>query len=147
MKGSEMMFEKIMVAIDGSAHSMKAVDASIELAKKGNGQVDIIYVTPVLAHYMRDSAQMIVALGKKLTEEANSIMEEATNKFKDSGVEYITTIKTGDAADVIIREAEEKGTQVIVMGSRGLGAISRFVIGSVSTKVLTHAPCSVFIIR
>lgn len=142
-----MMFEKIMVAIDGSAHSMKAVDASIELAKKGNGQVDIIYVTPVLAHYMRDSAQMIVALGKKLTEEANSIMEEATNKFKDSGVEYITTIKTGDAADVIIREAEEKGTQVIVMGSRGLGAISRFVIGSVSTKVLTHAPCSVFIIR
>ncbi|MCR6546841.1 universal stress protein [Dehalobacterium formicoaceticum] len=141
------MFEKIMVAIDGSAHSMKAVDASIELAKKGNGQVDIIYVTPVLAHYMRDSAQMIVALGKKLTEEANSIMEEATNKFKDSGVEYITTIKTGDAADVIIREAEEKGTQVIVMGSRGLGAISRFVIGSVSTKVLTHAPCSVFIIR
>jgi nucleotide-binding universal stress UspA family protein len=141
------MFEKIMVAIDGSAHSLKAVETTIAMAKKANSKVEIIYVKPVLTHYMRDSAQMITALEKRITEEANKIMEEALAKFKDTGIEYNTSIKKGDAADVIIREAEEKGIELIVIGSRGLVAISRFVLGSVSSKVLTHAPCSVLIIR
>ncbi|MCR6546842.1 universal stress protein [Dehalobacterium formicoaceticum] len=141
------MFKKIMVAIDGSEHSIKAIDASIELAKKENSQVEVIYVVPILTRYTRDYAQMMPKLESNLREDAQKIMNEATERFKDTGIEYTTSIKTGDAADEIIREAEQRGTEVIVMGSRGLGAISRFFLGSVSNKVLTHAPCSVLIIR
>lgn len=141
------MFKKILLAIDGSEHSMKAADSAIKLAKIDDAQVEILYVCHALNHYMRDSAELIASLEKKLMEEAEEIMAKADEKFKDTGIPYTTKIITGDAADVICDEAEQSGIGVIVMGSRGLGGISRFVLGSVSSKVLTHAHCSVLIVR
>ncbi|MGI6678680.1 MAG: universal stress protein [Dehalobacterium sp.] len=141
------MFKKIMVAIDGSEHSLKAIDASIEIAKKSNGKVEVIHVIPVVKQYVRDYARVTPTLEKSLEEEANKIMKETTEKFNNTGIEHNISIKKGDAADVIICEAEEKVIELIVMGSRGLGAISKFVLGSVSSKVLSHAHCSVLIIR
>jgi len=141
------MFRKILLAIDGSEHSMKAADSALKLATIDDAQVEILYVCRILEHYMRDSAELIDSLEKKLMEESEEIIAKAEEKFKDTGIQYTTKILQGDAAEVICDEAEENEIGVIVMGSRGLSGISRFVMGSVSSKVLTHAHCSVLIVR
>ncbi|MEL7568055.1 MAG: universal stress protein [Dehalobacterium sp.] len=146
-EGSEAMFGKILLAIDGSEHSMKAADSALELAKINGAQVEILYVCHTLDHYMRDSAELIESLEKKLEEEAEAIIAKAEEKFKGTGIQYTTKILQGDAAEVICDEAQENGIGVIIMGSRGLSGISRFVLGSVSSKVLGHACCSVLIVR
>ena len=63
------------------------------------------------------------------------------------GPTVIKEIEVGDPADLILAAAERDGTDLIVMGSRGLNAAQRFLLGSVSTKVTTHAHCAVLVIH
>jgi nucleotide-binding universal stress UspA family protein len=63
------------------------------------------------------------------------------------GVELETYAREGDPAEVIIQVANEQQADLIVVGSRGLTGIQRFLLGSVSSKVSHHAPCSVMIVR
>lgn len=141
------MFGKILLPIDGSEHAMKAVDYALKLAKDDHSQVEIIHVRAPLDHYPSRVVYSHLALEKELMEEAESIIAKGIEKFKDSGIPYTAKILTGDPADVICREAEENGIELIVMGSRGLNAVSRFVLGSVSSRVLTHGCCPILIVR
>lgn len=141
------MFKKILLPFDGSEHAMKAVDYSIELGRLDGAQVEILYVSPSVEHYMRDSASLVDSLEAAVREKAEEIIAKATVKFKDSGVHYTTSIKTGDAATVICDEAEQNKIKLIVMGSRGLNAAMDFLLGSVSHRVLSHAHCPVFVVR
>lgn len=141
------MFKKILLAVDGSKHSLKAAESAKQLATIDNAQVEILHVCNTIDFYMRDSAELKASLEKKLVEESKKIIAKAEEIFKDTGINYTTKMIQGDAAEVICDEAEKNDFGVIVIGSRGLGGISRFVMGSVSSKVLTHAHCSVLIIR
>lgn len=141
------MFGKILLAIDGSEHSMKAADYAINLAKTDNAEVEIIHVRDSVEGYPSRVVYDAAALEKALAEDAEEVMVRAAAKFQETGVKHTKKIITGDAADVICREAEEKGIKIIVMGSRGLNTVTRFVLGSVSSKVLTYAHCPVLIVR
>jgi nucleotide-binding universal stress UspA family protein len=78
----------------------------------------------------------------------SSFFNAAEKKAKKSGVKK-TSIKLvkGDPADRIVDAAENDGVDMIVLGSRGLGTFRRVILGSVSTKVCTHAPCTCVIVR
>ncbi|MGI6678678.1 MAG: universal stress protein [Dehalobacterium sp.] len=141
------MFKKILVAIDGSDHSMKAIDAAIELAKMDQSHVEVLYVAPSLKHITAETATIIEQFEKDMMEESKEIVAKATKKFEGENIQFETKVIIGNAANVIIDEAEAKGIDVILMGSRGLNVVSRFFLGSVSQKVLTYAPCSVLIVR
>ena len=58
-----------------------------------------------------------------------------------------TAVLTGEAADMIVGNVEHRGTDLVVLGARGLGVVRRLLLGSVSESVLTHAACSVLIVR
>jgi nucleotide-binding universal stress UspA family protein len=140
------MFKRILFATDGSEHAMKAADTALELAKTNHAQVEILYVcysvnTWTRVVYSADS------LRKELKEEAEEILSQVVAKFKKAGIPYTTKVLTGDIADVICHEAERNKIKLIVMGSRGLNTVSSFVLGSVSSKVLSHACCPVLIVR
>ncbi|MCR6546839.1 universal stress protein [Dehalobacterium formicoaceticum] len=141
------MFKKILVAIDGSEHSMKATDAALELAQMDQAHVELLYVAPSFKYLSAETATIIEQLEKDMMEESKGIVAKAAEKFEGKNVQFETNVILGNAADLIIEEAEKKGIDVIVMGSRGLNAVSRFFLGSVSHKVLTYAPCSVLIVR
>ncbi|MDD4752386.1 MAG: universal stress protein [Desulfitobacteriaceae bacterium] len=141
------MFDKILIPIDGSEHSMKAADAAIKLAKIDDGEVEILYVSSNVNTYRSRVVYSASTLEKELTEEAEKVIAQGAAKFKAAGVKYTTKVLSGDAADVICQEAEQNGIKVIVMGSRGLNAVSSFVLGSVTNKVLSRAHCPVFITK
>lgn len=86
-------------------------------------------------------ARTTVAIGEQ-------ILERAKERAEERGARNVTTeIRAGDYADEILELAESEGLSMIVMGCRGLGRVREALLGSVSQKVLHHAPCTVVIAR
>ena len=83
-----------------------------------------------------------------MREEVLALLEEARLDAEAAGVARVETFaRLGDAADAILDVAEEQGSDLIVVGNKGMSGAKRFLLGSVPNKVSHHAPCSVMIIR
>ena len=82
-----------------------------------------------------------------LREVAESLVQRAAHDALSKGVEVETHVREGQPAEVIIHVANQEQADLIVVGSRGLTGIKRYLLGSVSSKVSEHAPCSVMIVR
>jgi nucleotide-binding universal stress UspA family protein len=86
---------------------------------------------------------------EKQRQQAPELLEKAAEQIRQGagGVTLTTKVLTGSAKDRIVEEAEQWGADLVVLGSHGYGAVTRFVLGSVSLAVAMHAPCSVEIVR
>lgn len=102
-----------------------------------------VYVSDYLANPEDELewARATVAIGEQ-------ILERAKQRAEEKGARNVTTqIRTGDCADEILELAAAEKVSMIVMGRRGLGRVRETLLGSVSQKVLHHAPCTVIIAR
>ncbi|RFA94232.1 universal stress protein [Pyrobaculum aerophilum] len=128
------MYKKILVAYDGSDHAKKAVERASALAKAFGASVYVITVST-------DPSQVSL-------EKAKKIAQEAANALKAKGVNVDDiAVRSGTPATEILNYAEEKEVDLIVMGSRGLSAIQRLVLGSVSQAVVSRARVPVLVVR
>ncbi len=138
------MYRKILVAVDGSSYSQKALETSRELALKTDPEVvivvHIIENTALGVHASPDIHQRLFAEGHKLLESSAKVLEQ-------DGIKAATVIKHDDAAKAIVSLAIENDVDLIVIGSRGLGRFGGLMLGSVSDKVLHFARCSVLVAR
>ncbi|MGH2713698.1 MAG: universal stress protein [Thermoleophilaceae bacterium] len=82
-----------------------------------------------------------------LGEVAESVLARTTEEVTSQGVDVETHGREGDPAKVILDVAQEQNADLIVVGARGLTGFERFLLGSVSSKLSHHAPCSVMIVR
>jgi nucleotide-binding universal stress UspA family protein len=81
-------------------------------------------------------------------EDVLALLDSAAQTARDAGVEQVETVaRVGDAADAILDVAEEQGSDLIVVGNKGMTGATRFLLGSVPNKISHHAPCSVLIVR
>jgi nucleotide-binding universal stress UspA family protein len=80
-------------------------------------------------------------------EERKRQLAEAMAALKARGVAAKAVERRGDAAEAIVYEAQQEGAELIVLGTRGLNAAKRWLMGSVSTRVVQHAPCNVLVVR
>ena len=95
------------------------------------------------------SAKEMNSLNEKMKRRGEEVLEKAQGILKAEGVSSKTILSSAvSAADDILDTAEKDGTDLIIIGNRGLGsAATRFLMGSVASKVATHAPCSVYIVK
>ena len=133
---------KILVAYDGSAEAKLALERTAEIAKLESAEVAVISVVPVMAGARGGGIDPTSDVGEHRRQ-----LNEAVEALKGMGVEARPLEVVGHPADAIVHTAEQEGTNLIVIGSRGLGGVSRFLMGSVSTRVAQHAPCNVYIAR
>ena len=133
---------KILVAYDGSEGAKRALEQSVELAQNGSS-VSVVSVAEVLPQFGRAGAVLV----PEEDEERRRELEEAKSSLAEKGVDAQVVERRGDAATMIIDEAQKEGVEMIVMGTRGLNTAQRWLMGSVSTKVLQHAPCNVLVVR
>jgi len=127
---------KILVPVDGSENAEKALQIAVLLAKKTDAKMTLLYV--------QESG--LFKLRPKVTKEVGArILANATDQVE--GIEPEKKLESGDPAKTIIQTADKDDYDIIVMGSRGLGAIGRFLLGSVSDHVIHHANRSVLIVR
>jgi nucleotide-binding universal stress UspA family protein len=136
---------KVLVATDGSEHSMKAVQRGVELAEKQGAQVTLISVAYFGTDYLEG---MPPNIREKLEDEARAALKKAKAVFDAKNLPVETVLMTGLVpANLIIRKAEEGKFDRIIVGSTGLNALERIVMGSTAAKVVAHAPCEVTVVR
>jgi nucleotide-binding universal stress UspA family protein len=146
---------KILLAVDGSSYSDAAIEEVAARPWPAQTEVRIITVaeTPVLPGMEPWAATpaFFEELERAVSGAAQSTINAALAKLTESaGAEFLkisSEILQGPAAQVIVEDAERWGADLIVMGSRGLGAWQRLLLGSVSNSVVHHANCSVEIVR
>ncbi|MGQ9544043.1 MAG: universal stress protein [Candidatus Bathyarchaeia archaeon] len=138
------MMKKILVPVDGSESSNMAVNYACNIAQKFGSEITLLCVTPppiVLG------VEAGVIDYRPIEESGRAVIEKAKRMVDSAGLSASTRLETGQVADIILNVAKEEGTDLIVIGSRGLSGVKRFFLGSVSNKVSHHAPCPVLIVR
>ena len=136
--------KRIVVGFDGSEHSRKALERAADLA---NGATVAVVSSADVARLLRDPAGGVSPVEPADAEERARALAEARQYLESRGVEGVFIEGTGHPADVLVQEAEESGADMIVVGTRGLNAAKRLVLGSVSTTVVHQAPCDVLVVR
>ena len=141
---------KILVPVDGSKYSMEAVKVAADYAKTKKVDVTLITVTPFMAGLdLEISATNMANLNESMKSRGEEVLAKAQSILTSEGVTAKTVLSSSiSAADEIIGLAEKQKVDLIVIGSRGLGgAATRFFMGSVASKVVGHAPCSVYVVK
>jgi nucleotide-binding universal stress UspA family protein len=141
---------KILVPVDGSNYSMEAVKVAAEYAKAKKAEVTLITVSPFVAGLdLEISAGAIDKLNESMKQRGEEVLAKAQGILTAEGVTAKAVLSSSiSAADEIIGLAEKEKADLIVLGNRGLGgAATRFFMGSVASKVVGHAPCSVYVVK
>jgi len=141
--------KKILVAVDGSEHAEKAMLKAKELGELNNCEVTLLNVVDdVIANnpYIVAKDQQEV-IEKAFVDEGETVLKEALEKFEPYSGIVNTELKYGEPAKTIIEKAENEDYNLVVMGSRGLNAFSRAMLGSKSNKVVNHIGVSVLIVK
>ena len=145
------MFRSIVVGTDGSDTATQAVRQAIELASSVGARIELVSAyEPVSDARLREES---IVVPRDLhwminpREDVLATLEAAAGEIRAAGVEVEVFARQGDPADAILDVAEERGSDLIVVGNKGMTGAKRFLLGSVPNKVSHHAPCSVLIIR
>jgi len=141
------MFSKVLVPVDGSDNSFRALDHAISLAESTGARVTAMHVIERPPTVYVESQKLLNDLLDNYKKESEKVLDKCKQIADKSGVKIETVMAEGDAASTIVGYANKEGFDVIIIGSRGLGRFKEMVLGSVSNKVLHHAKCPVLIIK
>jgi nucleotide-binding universal stress UspA family protein len=142
-----LTIKSILVAVDGSEHSEKAVRYACAMGKPLGADVVLLHVVPmvVTATPYQDTISDQPFLSLQMVGE--DILAKAKKLANKCGCEVIDMISHGDPAAQIIDIATERGVDIIILVSRGVSGIKRLFTGSISDKVSKNASCPVMIVR
>lgn len=146
------MLSKILVPIDGSKHSEKALQFACDVASKFDAAVHIVHVPQGIASdrvMVLGGASIVIHADKDEIEKAGRQLIDAATELAEKTVpgKVATQLRAGDPAAEIVDCAKEIGADCIVIGSRGLGDFAGLLLGSVSHKVCHAAPCTCITVR
>ncbi|KMJ60126.1 universal stress protein [Bacillus sp. LL01] len=139
------MFQRILLASDGSDHSKRAAEKAIEIAKCNKDSIlEIVYVID------GDQAKSDVLQNwnkADLDEKRKNKMQWVEARAKEAQISFGFKTLTGDPGPSIVKYANEQDFDLVVIGSRGLNTLQEFVLGSVSHKIAKRASCPVMIVK
>jgi nucleotide-binding universal stress UspA family protein len=141
---------RILLAVDGSVPSRDAID---EVAGRSWPMPSTVRVISVVRPYVPVATEFVPGMFaphevlQELTKSAEQIVADAAQRVTHSGLSADTAVRQGDPRTVIVDEAAEWGSDLIVVGSHGHTGLTRFLLGSVAQAVVAHAPCSVEVVR
>jgi len=137
------MFQRVLVAIDGSRQGSKTAAVALDLAKRYGSRVTVVHVREH-GRYEGDD----VDLGPATP--AQELIDEAVERFRAEGIPaegVLRRVSPGGTPEQIVLVAEDSHAQLIIMGTRGMTEWKSLLLGGVANKVVTHAPCPVLLVR
>ncbi|MDX1545728.1 MAG: universal stress protein [Rhodothermales bacterium] len=144
-----MPFKQILAPIDFSAQSARGLAQARAMATACGARLDVLHVVEEPTFPAMYSATMhelygaVPDLNRQALAALDDLLEEAGGKDVETGMHVVR----GRAADEIVRFAEEHGTDLVVLPSRGLTGLEHWVLGSTAEKVVRRAPCSVLVVK
>ena len=145
--------EKILVPVDFSENSEKAIQYGVEMARDRNAGVTFLHV---VNQRIVDAVQELNIRGYKgdFVDAVRKLMKDRANDLEKfvpadwiEGIESEFLIRKGKPSEQIIKTAKEQGIDLIIIGSQGHSALAAILVGSVAQDVVHHAPCPVLIVR
>jgi nucleotide-binding universal stress UspA family protein len=142
------MFHNILVPIDGSPDSDQALTQAIDLAESEHSRLTLFsaIVTPPSAAYVGVSGEVVANLSRDAEAETETIIRTATQRVPDR-VSLSTVLSSEPVRHALIHQIKTGAHDLVVMGSRGRGAVRSVLLGSVSHYVLHHSPIPVLIVH
>jgi len=133
------MFEKILVATDGSEHGERAAKMAIDLARISGGKVVAIYVadTNKTSHLPDD--MLLFSIRELLLKEGKEAVKTIEGMAKEAGVNFESVIVEGSPGNEILSYAQKAGSDVIIIGAVGRTGLDKFLLGSVAEKVVRNS--------
>jgi nucleotide-binding universal stress UspA family protein len=141
---------RILLAVDGSSPSQEAID---ELASRPWPTASTMRIISVVRAYMPTATEFVPGalttqeVRQQHLEHAEDIALRAAERLAKAGLHVDTIVREGDPRTQIVDEATEWRADLIVVGSHGHTGLTRLLLGSVAQAVVTHAPCSVEVVR
>ncbi|MDA8084155.1 MAG: universal stress protein [Nitrospiraceae bacterium] len=133
----------ILVPTDGSKYSMTATDKAIDLAGSYGGHIKALSVVDVTEEFQTEAPEAV----DRMIETGRGYVDQVREKASAHRVEAEPIVREGETYRVIVDLAEQQKADVIVMGSHGRTGVKRLLMGSVTEKVIGHAPCPVLVVR
>jgi len=150
-KGPILVLSRILLAVDGSEWSDKALTFLSKGPFKGPLHIRIMTVwaspSTVGQHSTLMEGKPLSPSGSVAQSKGQDFLQELSQSLTGGSYDIQTEWQEGDPPAAILEAIPRHQIQIVVMGARGLKGMKRFLLGSVSQKVLTHAPCSVLIVR
>ncbi|KAF0182349.1 MAG: hypothetical protein FD164_1188 [Nitrospirae bacterium] len=138
--------QKILVAHDGSKASDKALKKAIELSISLKSSLTILTVVPELyLTELTDSDRSKIV--ESLTRESTDSMEKIRKMLSGKSMDVKTLVRQGDPAEKILETAQKMKVDLIITGSHGRHGTKKFLIGSVSSKVVDYSKCPVLVVK
>ena len=141
------VFTNILVAMDGSEASQRALSQAVDLAKLCNAKLHAIYVVETGLFTSLPLDNTVEIMYRVLEKEGETVLERAKKYAAGKGITVITHMKQGHAGSEVISLAEREKSDLIVVGSHGKSNTDRLLIGSVSTFVVTHSAVTTMVVR
>lgn len=139
------MFENILLAVDGSDHSLKAAKLAGDLARLSGGKLRVVIAYEEVPSYLGEpNLSQTIA---KRTAKAEEILDKATKEIGEIPGDCESDILSGDPAETILQVVDIYNIDLVIMGTRGQGGIKSLLLGSQSHKVVSTAPCPVMLVR
>jgi len=139
------VFTNILLAFDGSPHSIRATQKAAEIARSHPGTMWVVVAYERIPIFLGESELEMVISAQ--VQEAEEQMQKALEIIGDVPGEIKREILEGSAAEAVLKVAKNRDCDLIVMGSRGLGRLAGLLLGSQSQKVISHATCPVLIVH
>jgi|AFSR01.1.fsa_nt_gi nucleotide-binding universal stress UspA family protein len=147
------MFEKILLATDGSETALKAAQAAGKLATKTQGTITLLFVMEPfneMAYISLPGYELGIdpeKVARFQRESANAVLERTAEVLRPLGVPFVSRYEIGSPSATIVSVAEAEGFDLIVIGSRGRGQLASILLGSVCDRVMHRAHCPVLVIK
>ena len=138
---------KVLIPVDGSPASLRALDFAIEMARQSHGASLVLLNVQTISASEATSAAMGSDWQDTASRASAGTLEQAVKKCEDGSIRFSTLVKTGLVAEAIAQVARDEGINHIVMGTRGLGSIQGLLLGSVAMKVVHLAEVPITLIK
>ena len=142
-RDTEVGWQRALVATDGSKYSEAASKKARDFAKSYGGELKILSVVDVPPEFYAESPKTVDELIKK----AKGYVEDIRKQSESEGIKAETFVREGETYQKITELAKEQNVGTIVMGSHGRTGLKRLLMGSVTEKVIGHAPCPVLVVK
>ena len=135
---------KFLVPLDDSVFAEKALAKAIDLAKFEPSQLKVLSVVPLPGAVEEISPK----IAEKIKRSGRAVLDKAKTRANEQGLEVDVILEEGiSPASNIITFAEENKIDLIILGYRGKANLEKFLLGSVALRVVSHAPCSVMVVK
>lgn len=141
------MFTNILVPVDGSDNSYRALDAALLLSEKLSSNITVIHVMEQFPITHIGSEKLLSEVLETYKKENQDILSKCSEIATQKGLTIKTLLLQGNPASVILDYSKKEKFDLLIMGTRGLGKFKELILGSVSGKIVHHSPCAVMLIR